>query len=34
MFTVAAIGVSIVAIITALFIWDAKDNYQGETQIL
>jgi MFS family permease len=34
MFTVAAIGVTIVAVITALFIWDAKDNYQGEAQIL
>jgi MFS family permease len=34
MFTVAAIGVTIVAIITMFFIWDAKDNYQGETQVL
>jgi MFS family permease len=34
MFTVAAIGITAVAIITALFIWDAKDNYQGETQVL
>jgi capsular polysaccharide biosynthesis protein len=31
---VAAIGVTVVAIITMFFIWDAKDNYQGETQIL
>jgi MFS family permease len=30
MFTAAAIGVTIVAIITALFIWDAKDNYQAQ----
>jgi hypothetical protein len=28
MFTWAAIGVTAVAIITAIFIWDAKDNYQ------
>jgi MFS family permease len=34
MFVVAAIGVTVVAIITAFFIWDAKDNYQGEAQIL
>ena len=27
-FTWAAVGITIVAIITALFIWDAKDNYQ------
>jgi MFS family permease len=33
MFTWAAIGVTVVAVITALFIWDAKDNYQGETQV-
>lgn len=32
MFLWAAIGVTIVAVITALFIMDAKDNYQGETQ--
>jgi MFS family permease len=34
MFTWAAIGVTIVAVITAFFIWDAKDDYQGETQVL
>jgi MFS family permease len=34
MFLVAAIGVTIVSIITMFFIWDAKDNYQGETQVL
>jgi MFS family permease len=27
-FTWAAVGITIVAIITAFFIWDAKDNYQ------
>ena len=27
-FTWAAIGVTLVAVITAIFIWDAKDNYQ------
>lgn len=31
MFTVAAIGVTAVAIITAFFIFDAKDHYQTET---
>jgi len=34
MFTWAAIGVTVVAIITAFFIMDAKDNYQGETEVL
>jgi len=32
-FTWAAVGVTVVAIITAFFIFDAKDNYQGETQV-
>jgi MFS family permease len=31
MFTVAAIGVTSVAVITAFFIFDAKDHYQAET---
>jgi MFS family permease len=31
MFTVAAIGITVTAIITAFFIWDAKDNYNAET---
>ena len=30
MFNVAAIGVSSIALITAFFIFDGKDNYQGE----
>ena len=30
MFTWAAVGVTVVAVITAFFIWDAKDNYQAE----
>ncbi len=34
MFTWAAVGVTAVAIVTAFFIYDAKDNYQGETQVL
>lgn len=34
MFTWASVGVAAVAVITAFFIWDAKDNYQGETQVL
>jgi MFS family permease len=34
MFTWAAVGVTVVAVITAFFIIDAKDNYQGETQVL
>jgi capsular polysaccharide biosynthesis protein len=34
MFTWAAVGVTVVAVITAFFILDAKDNYQGETQVL
>jgi MFS family permease len=33
MFTWAAIGVTAVAIITAFFIYDAKDDYHGEEQI-
>jgi len=33
MFTWAAVGVTVVAIVTAFFIFDAKDNYQGETQV-
>jgi len=33
MFTWAAIGVTIVAIITAFFIFDAKDHYRAETQV-
>jgi len=33
MFTWASIGVTIVAIITAFFIYDAKDHYQEETQV-
>ncbi len=33
MFTWAAIGVTIVAIITAFFIFDAKDHYQAKTQV-
>ena len=32
MFTWAAIGVTIVAVITSLLIFDAKDHYQAETQ--
>jgi MFS family permease len=28
MFTWAAVGITVVAVITAFFIWDAKDNYQ------
>ncbi len=31
-FTWAAVGVTVVAIITAFFIYDAKDNYQGEPE--
>jgi MFS family permease len=31
MFTVAAIGVMVVAVITAFFIYDAKDHYNAET---
>ena len=31
MFTVAAIGVTVVAVITAFFIYDAKDHYNAET---
>lgn len=34
MFTVAAIGVTAVAFITALFIWDAKDNYRHPNDAL
>jgi MFS family permease len=34
MFLWASIGVTVVAVITAFFIMDAKDNYQGETQVL
>jgi MFS family permease len=34
MFLWASIGVTAVAVITAFFIMDAKDNYQGETQVL
>lgn len=33
MFTWAAIGVTAVAIITAFFIYDAKDDYHGEAQV-
>ena len=30
MFTIAAIGVTVTAVITAFFIWDAKDDYHAE----
>ena len=33
MFTWAAVGITIVAIITAFFIWDAKDNYQHPEEV-
>ena len=32
MFTWAAVGVTVVAVITAFFIWDAKDNYHAELE--
>ncbi len=33
MFTYVAYVVAVVAVITSLFIWDAKDHYQSETQV-
>lgn len=33
MFTWAAVGVTIVAVITAFFIYDARDHYRDETQV-